>query len=79
MVQHKHLKFELSTFRFNLLIMLFNFYRPSSSKAENIRLIYYEAEYNGKQQQCQQYFDDCNIGLLDLASNLISIEARKIM
>lgn len=59
--------------------IVFNFHRPTSSKAENIRSMYYEAEYHGRHQQCQQYYDYCNIGLLDLASNLISIETRKIL
>lgn len=60
--------------------IILSFYsRPTSSEAEKIRSIYYEAEYDGRLQDCQRYLNDCNISFLDLVSDMISIEARKIM
>lgn len=54
------------------------FHRPSSSEPEKIRSIYYEAEYDGRMQDCQRYFNGCNISFLDLISNMVSIERRKL-
>lgn len=72
---------------FNLLFILIYFSsnlfplfcRPTSSKAENIKSIYYEAEYHGKLQECHRYVDNCKTGLLDLISHMISIESLKII
>lgn len=52
---------------------------PSSSKAENIRPIYYKAEYHGHLQECHRYTEDCNTSFLDLISNMISVRARNMM
>lgn len=54
-------------------------FRPTSSKPENIRSIYYEAEYNGRLQECQRYLDNCNVSLLGLVSKMISIGAHKMI
>lgn len=52
--------------------------RPSSSKAEKIRSIYYEAEYHGQQQDCYRYYEQCGISILDLISDIISVELHKM-
>lgn len=53
--------------------------RPSSSEPENIWPEYYEAEYYGQLQQCHRYQNQCDVSLLDLASDVISVELRKMM
>ncbi|XP_031621775.1 uncharacterized protein LOC116339847 [Contarinia nasturtii] len=60
----------------NIFHILFT---PSSSKAENIKSTYYEAEYHGRIQDCQQYIDACNVSFLDLISHMITVESRKMM
>ncbi|XP_055326698.1 uncharacterized protein LOC129580375 [Sitodiplosis mosellana] len=60
----------------NIFHILFT---PSSSKAENIESIYYEAEYHGQLQECQRYVEECKISFLDLVSHMVSIESRKMM
>lgn len=72
----------LNTFsigNFVILTLINYLFRPSSSKPEKIRSIFYEAEYDGRMQECHRYFNDCNISFLDLISNMISIESRKFI
>lgn len=53
--------------------------RPTSSEPENIRPEYYEAEYDGQLQECHRYQNQCDVSLLDLASDVISVELRKMI
>lgn len=46
-------------------------FRPTTSKNENLPLIYYQAELDGIHDQCHHYEQECSESILDLISSPI--------
>lgn len=53
------------------------YFRPSSSKEEDIDLEYYEAEARGLKGDCSKYFHDCPISLFDFVTTLVEYQGGK--
>lgn len=49
----------------------FHFQRPSSSRAEKLPNVYYEAEHDGETRGCQSYEEFCSNGIFNLISKII--------
>ncbi|TMW44097.1 hypothetical protein DOY81_010822, partial [Sarcophaga bullata] len=52
-------------------ILIDKFERPTTSKNENLPLIYYQAELDGIHDQCHHYEQECSESILDLISSPI--------
>ncbi|TMW42967.1 hypothetical protein DOY81_011954, partial [Sarcophaga bullata] len=60
---------EINALTSNLLYL--NYYGPTTSKNENLPLIYYQAELDGIHEQCHHYEQECSESILDLISSPI--------